>query len=228
MNKKSILITGANRGIGLAASKNLLKNDHYVIATARSSDGIKRLEKELSEYSDKQILLLDVSSEENIKQCCYKVSESNTSLDCLINNAGVFYHNPISETPSTEMLDVFKTNTLGPMLMAKALIPLLQKSSDAKIINVSSQMGSIENGGAGYASYRITKTALNSLTRNLHFDYAEKGIRSYSVCPGWVHTDMGGPKAPRTPEQGAASILYPFYNDVKSGAFLQDGKELKW
>ena len=169
-----------------------------------------------------------MSEEASIERCAESIKKGPGRLDCLINNAGVFFHNNILNTPSSELLDAFKINTLGPALLAKAFILILLSAKDAKIINVSSQMGSIENGGAGYASYRITKTALNSLTRNLHFDYAEKGIRSYSVCPGWVHTDMGGPNAPRTPEQGAASILYPFYNDVESGALLQDGKELKW
>lgn len=228
MTPKKILITGANRGIGFAAVRSLMSHGHFIIATARNAKGLKSLEVELSDYTNKLIIQLDVSDQKSIDQCSQHVKESVKSLDCLVNNAGIFFHNSLMNTPASELLDVFKTNTLGPTLLTKALIPLLLKSEDGKVINVSSQMGSIENGGAGYASYRITKTALNSLTRNLHYDYSDRGLRSYSVCPGWVHTDMGGPNAPRTPEQGAASILYPFYNDVASGTFLQDGRELAW
>jgi len=226
--KKIILVTGSNRGLGLAVCKSLLKQGHQVIATSRKEEQREYLTSELSPLGDFSFVKLDVQNEEDVDKCFLDIESKFGLLDCLVNNAGILYNNTVQKTSSEELLEVFRTNVMGPFLMNKNFIPLLAKSQDAKIINVTSQLGSLTNSGPDFAAYRISKTALNSLTRLLHHELAELKIKVYSVCPGWVHTDMGGPSAPRTPEQGASSILFPFYNDAASGSYIQDGNVLPW
>ena len=147
----------------------------------------------------------------------------------MINCAGILFKDGFETAKQNQLRRVLDTNLMGPFNMAKKMMPLLKKSSDAKVINVSSQLGTLKNSGPAYAAYRISKTALNSMTRVMSQDLIDKNIKVFSVCPGWVHTDMGGPNAPRTPEQGASSILFPFYSKrAKTGNFYQDGKMLNW
>ena len=230
MAASTVLVTGANRGLGFAVCQSLLQNGHRVIGTARKVENGASWRHELQKYGSGKIefLQLDVQDQSNISRAYEKIREDYKHLDCLVNNAGILYDNGINDTSSKELMEVFRTNVMGPFMMAKQFAPLLIKSTNPKIINVTSQMGSLENSGGGFTAYRVSKTALNSLTRNLHHDFEGDGVKVFSVCPGWVHTDMGGPRAPRTPEQGASSILYPFYNEVDSGSYLQDGKALKW
>lgn len=228
MESKIVLVTGANRGIGLAACQSLLKNGHQVIATSRKQEQSQQLLSNLSSFGDLSYMQLDVQNEKDVQRCFTEIETQFGHLDCLINNAGILFDNNVQKTSSQELLNVFRTNVMGPFMINKAFIPLLSKSTKTKIINVSSQLGSLANSGAGFAAYRISKTALNSLTRLLHHELEDLNIKVYSVCPGWVHTDMGGPRAPRTPAEGATSILFPFYNEVASGSYVQDGNFLPW
>jgi len=228
MESRIVLVTGANRGLGLAVCKSLLKNGHRVIATSRKEEQRDGLAVQLSPLGDFNYAKVDVQNEEDVTKCFLQVESKFEHLDCLVNNAGILYNNTVQKTSSQELLDVFRTNVMGPFLMNKTFVPLLANSGDAKIINVTSQLGSLANSGPDFAAYRISKTALNSLTRLLHHELNEFKIKVYSVCPGWVHTDMGGPRAPRTPAEGASSILFPFYNEVDSGSYIQDGNVLPW
>jgi len=228
MKKQTILVTGANRGLGLVVCKDLLQKGHQVIATSRKAAQKAGLLDQLSGLGEITYVQLDVQSEEEVARCYEEVKRQFGKLDCLINNAGIIDRNTVQETSTEELLHVFRTNVMGPFMLCKQFIPLLTKSDQAKIINVTSQMGSLTNSGPTHASYRLSKTALNSLTRLLHHELEAQNIQVYSVCPGWVHTDMGGSGAPRSPEQGAYSILFPFYQETPSGSYLQDGKELAW
>jgi len=234
--KKSrvILITGCNRGLGFAVCDSLLSKGHTVIATARDKKkGMEAVNTLLKKYPSSSIsfIKLDITSQRDVTRIANYVKEEFGKLDCLINNAGVLYNGNVEVTTNTQLDNTLQTNLIGPFIMCRKFLPLLQKSKESHIINVSSQLGSLENSGVDFAAYRMSKSALNSLTRTLHFDQkGEKNkIKVFCVCPGWVHTDMGGPRAPRTPAQGAKSILYPFYNkSAKSGSYLQDGKSLPW
>ncbi|HEY9738265.1 MAG TPA: SDR family NAD(P)-dependent oxidoreductase [Trichocoleus sp.] len=101
------------------------------------------------------------------------------------------------------MHEALETNTFGPILLAQAFVPLMQQQGYGRIVNVSSGMGQLEDMGGGYPAYRISKTALNAVTRVLASELAGTNIKVNSVCPGWVQTDMGSAGAPRTPQQGA-------------------------
>lgn len=231
---KLVLVTGCNRGIGLAACDSLLSKGHLVIATSRDKKKGAKAIKELQEKYPKakiKLVKLDVSNQRDVNRCYNQIVKEFGKLDCLINNAGILYNENVAATTNTQLDKTLQTNLVGPFMMCRKFLPLLKKSKDPKIINVTSQLGSLENSGIDFAAYRIAKTGLNSLTRTLHFDQQteKKKIKVFCVCPGWVHTDMGGPRAPRTPEQGASSILFPFYSKTaKSGSYLQDGKKLPW
>jgi len=234
MNQKIVLVTGCNRGLGFAVCESLLSKGHIVVATARDrKKGMKAINLLAEKYISSSIsfIKLDITSQREVTRIANYVEKEFGKLDCLINNAGILYNENLESTSNTQLDRTLQTNLIGPFMMCRKFLPLLRKSKDAKIINVTSQLGSLENSGVDFAAYRISKSALNSLTRTLHFDMQseKKKIKVFCVCPGWVHTDMGGPRAPRTPEQGAKSILSPFYNkSAKSGSYLQDGKKLPW
>jgi len=229
-----VLVTGCNRGIGFAACENLLSKGHAVIATARDKKKGEQIVKDLKVKYPKgkiRFIKLDITAQRDVTKCFNQIEKKEGKLDCLVNNAGILYNEDLEATTNSQLEKTLQTNLIGPFMMCRKFLPLLRKSKDAKIINVTSQLGSLENSGIDFAAYRISKTGLNSLTRTLHFDLKNKKekIKVFCVCPGWVHTDMGGPRAPRTPAQGAKSILFPFYSKTaKSGSYLQDGKKLPW
>jgi len=230
--KKTIFITGANRGLGKACSIQLVNDGHKVIATSRIMEkGTVALQEinNIKSNADITFYELDVNSTSSIENCLQQVSNQHQHIDCLINCAGISTTNNFQNSSKEELTSTVQTNLLGPYWLSQSFIPLLSQSSDAKIINVSSLMGSLNQSGPGYAAYRISKTALNSMTRVMSHDLKEQGIKVFCVCPGWVHTDMGGPNAPRTPVEGAKSILYPFYSsDAESGNFYKDGELQDW
>ncbi|HSS66369.1 MAG TPA: SDR family NAD(P)-dependent oxidoreductase, partial [Gammaproteobacteria bacterium] len=124
----------------------------------------------------------------------------------------------------------FDVNTLGPLLVAKSLVPLMRRNDYGRIVNVSSGMGQLSDMDGGYPGYRISKTALNAVTVILARELEGTNIKANSVCPGWVRTDMGGDNAPRSPEQGADTIVWlaTLPDDGPSGGFFRDRKRIAW
>jgi NAD(P)-dependent dehydrogenase (short-subunit alcohol dehydrogenase family) len=149
-------------------------------------------------------------------------------LDVLVNNAGV--EGPAGRAAEVDLEDahrVLETNLFGAWRLAHATLPLLRASDDARIVNVSSGMGQLAEMGGGYSAYRVSKAALNALTRVLAAD--EPGIRVNSICPGWVRTDMGGSGAPRSIEQGADTAVWlATAPEIPNASFLRDRKEIPW
>ena len=126
------------------------------------------------------------------------------------------------------MRRTFETNTLGPLMVSQALIPLMQGSG--RVVNVSSGMGQLAEMNGGYPGYRLSKAALNALTRILADELEDTSVKVNSVCPGWVKTDMGGPDAPRTPEQGVQTIVWlaTLPDDGPTGGFFRDKQPIPW
>jgi NAD(P)-dependent dehydrogenase (short-subunit alcohol dehydrogenase family) len=136
----------------------------------------------------------------------------------------------VLEASLDEAEEMWQVNTLGVWRTSTALLPLMQRNGWGRIVNVSSEAGSMQRMTGTAAAYRVSKAALNAFTRILAAQVRLDGILVNAVCPGWVHTDMGGPEAPRTLEQGAASIMWAAQldDDGPTAGFYQDGNPLPW
>ncbi len=225
---KIILVTGGNRGIGLEIARQLAAMGHHVIIGTRDLAKGEAVAKSLSGKVD--VRQLDVSDEASVIACTQALASEFKHIDVLINNAGI-----ISSTAGTakvtlaEMQSVFATNAFGPLILSQHLLPLLRKSSDARIINLSSEMGKLNSLGGGYAAYRLSKASLNALTISMAREWSGDGIKVNAMCPGWVKTDMGGAGASRTLAQGADTAVWlATAPQIPTGKFFSDRKEMAW
>ncbi len=220
------LITGANRGIGLEYAKQLAARGETVIAACRDPQKAGDLGK-----VGVRVVKLNVIDEDS----CHQLAETlrGTAIDVLVNNAGVSSTtNTLAAVTKAAMLEVLTVNTISPLLVTKALLPNLQAGKLKRIVNISSQLGSIANntGGSSYG-YRASKTALNQINRSMSHELAPDGFTCIAMHPGWVQTDMGGPKAPILPAQAVSSLLKTIdgLSTKNSGQFLNfDGSEWPW
>jgi len=234
MKDKIILITGANRGLGFGMSEKLAKMGATVIMVARNKNAGEASFKKLKEQNLNVILkLADV---ENITENLYKsVSSEFDHIDVLINNAGI---NPEPPTTTIETLDlkifekIINVNLRGTIVMCKYFIPLLKKSASGRIINFSSGLGQLTPDRMGpYPSYSISKTAVNAVTKILADELKNTNILVFSVDPGWVKTDLGGPAAPLSIEQGIDTPVWLATEKpekLKSGYFYKERKIIDW
>lgn len=219
------LITGANRGIGLELVKQLRARGDAVLATTRTGT-----DADLS-ATGARVLKLEVSDEDSIAALGAAVAAS--PIDVLINNAGVGSQvSAINDQTLEELSRVFTVNAFAPILIAKACLPALRAGTRRVVMNVSSQLASIanNNGGSSYP-YRGSKTALNQLTACLANELRSESFSCVSVHPGWVRTDMGGPKAPMLPPDSARHLiaLADRLTPSESGKFLNfDGAPMPW
>ncbi|XP_049786928.1 C-factor [Schistocerca cancellata] len=245
---KSILITGCNRGLGLGlvnklVQRNSLKN---LIATCRNPQTAKDLNEIASCHKNVHILKFDVKDFNSYGEFSKSVADivGEEGLNVLINNAGVSSKfTRVNLVKYEQMMENFTVNTVAPLMLTKALLPLLKQAAQknsaetfgvkkAAVINMSSVLGSIaDNKQGGFYPYRSSKAALNAITRSLCFDLAADNILVVSMHPGWVKTDMGGTNAPLTVEQSVGNIVETLLKLDKShnGCFIQyDGKQLPW
>jgi len=231
---KRVLITGANRGLGLAFTRESLGRGRRVFATCRRPDEADDLHALAAEHPDRlTILRLDVTDEETLDASAEAVQDQEGALDLLINNAGVSPSGErLGNLDAQTMLHTFHVNSVGPMLVAQRYLNLLHAGENAKILNISSTLGSLaQKSSGGRYSYCSSKAALNMLTRALAFDLDADGIVVVAIHPDWVRTDMGGSGAPLAPEESARGVL-----DVADGLTQADtasfytyqGRELPW
>jgi NAD(P)-dependent dehydrogenase (short-subunit alcohol dehydrogenase family) len=227
------LVTGANRGIGFEVCRQLASRGFVVFITARDAAKAKTAAVKLKSAGVVEPLTLDVANAGSIKDAAAEVEQRYGRLDVLINNAGINYDT--WETAGNADIDgtvmeTIVTNLLGPWRVCQAFLPLLRKSRAGRIVNVSSESGSLAQMGAGPPAYQVTKAALNALTRTLAAELSGARILVNAVCPGWVATDMGGASAPRTVSEGAAGIVWAatLPDNGPTGGFFQDGKPLPW
>ena len=224
---KNILITGANRGIGLKFAEILSANNN-VYATARDITKADDLEK----LDNTELLELDLLDKDSIKSFCSELKD--IPLDMIINNAGIFQDEQMEETilDPELWLDEIMINAIGPVVLSQKLKENIMSGNDKKIIFISSQMGSIDdNYSGGYYFYRTSKSALNSAAKSLSIDWKADGISVLMLHPGWVRTDMGGSNAKLDIDTSVRKML-DVINSLdmsKTGAFLNyEGKKLEW
>jgi len=223
-----ILITGANRGIGLALSRELASQGETLVLCARDPAKADKL-RELAGGAGGSIgvVALDIDSDESVDQAKREVAARFGALDILVNNAAVF---PEEGNETLEEMDLrwfreaFETNVLGTVRVTRAFAPLLEKGENPRIVNISSLAGSIaQKEDNGYYAYSASKAALNMVTRAIAAEYKPRGICVVALSPGWVKTDMGGPKAPLTPEESARAIAKTIsaLTMKKTGLFME-------
>ena len=226
------IVTGANRGIGLEVVRQLARRGMITILGSRDlQKGETAAAKLVGEGLQVLSRQLDVTDPESITALAAYVEQEFGRLDVLINNAGILYDT--WQQPSTADLDTVQeamdTNLFGPWRMCKAFVPLLRRSQQGRIVNVSSGAGSIASMDNSTPAYSISKAALNALTRTLAAELKSAGILVNAVCPGWVATEMGGAGG-RPVEDGAASVVWAVTlpNDGPTGGFFRDGQSLSW
>ena len=223
------VVSGANRGLGLALTRELLSRGYEVHVGVRKVDA--RSLKELdSEYGGRlHVHRLDVSDPDSIESFARELK--GVGVDLLVNNAGVLFKDGLGNLDYEKFLYTIRVNTLGPMFLSNALLENLE-SKRGKIVNIDSVMGSISlHSGTHSYSYSVSKAALNMVTKVLATDLRGRGITVVSIHPGWVRTDMGGPGAPLLPEDSARGILNVVerLTITDSGKFFDyTGKELPW
>ncbi|NME69637.1 SDR family oxidoreductase [Flammeovirga aprica JL-4] len=232
MYQKIALVTGSNRGIGFAVAKGLLLKGHKVIITSRQEKDGRKAVKYLSVFGDVDYHTLDVSDEQSILKIKDYIEKEYSQLDILVNNAGTNYDTwqTALNADLKEVHGTLETNLFGPWKLAQTFIPMMKKSKFGRIVNVSSGSGAMNEMSAGTPGYSISKAALNVLTIKLAHEVNGNDILVNSVCPGWVKTDMGGANAPRTPEEGAETIIWAAELEDASlnGKFFRDKKVIEW
>jgi len=228
------LVTGGNRGIGLEICRQLAARGLAVVLTARTGSEGRTAAKTLQDAGlDVEFHRLDVSSCRSIRACVSAVAERRGRIDVLVNNAGVLI-DPRGSRFLDSKLDTYRetleTNFFGPLQLAQAVVPLMKAHRYGRIVNVSSEMGQLTGMSGGSSAYRISKTALNALTRILASEFRESNILANSMSPGWVRTRMGGESAPRSVAEAADTALWlaTLEDGGPSGGFFRDREPIAW
>jgi NAD(P)-dependent dehydrogenase (short-subunit alcohol dehydrogenase family) len=237
------LVTGANKGLGFETSRQLSQQGIKVLMGSRSiTRGRKAVRSLLEEALDVEIIHLDVTKTDHIRQAAKYIKEKYGRLDILINNAGMVHAEESSTANSAETVSpkalraTFDVNFFGLVELTQALLPLIRKSNSGRIVNVSSILGSLtlqsreEDNEIKPLAYDATKTAVNAFTIHLAAALKHTTVKVNSAHPGWVRTDLGGKKAPMGVEEGAKTAvrLATLGADGPSGRFFHLGQELPW
>jgi len=230
-NAKTALVTGASKGIGYEVARELARMSFRVFIGARNVKAGRAAAEKLGKDGNVSLLAIDVADPKSIRRAADELARQTDRLDVLVNNAGVLADDDKDAlTITPEIFEAtLRTNTLGPWLVAQTVAPLLKKSREPRIVNVSSGGGQLEDGADGWAPvYCVSKTALNGVTVQLAAALPKCAVNS--VCPGWVRTDMGGESAPRSVAEGAATIVW-LATDAPhdlTGKFVKDRKVIPW
>ncbi|MCA3071483.1 MAG: SDR family oxidoreductase [Rhodocyclaceae bacterium] len=228
------LVTGANRGLGFEIARQLARRGLKVLLASRTLAKGRAAAKLLAvEGLDVEPVRLDVTDPDQIKTLARDLRTRLAGLDVLVNNAGVLLDprgGRFLDSRQATYERTLATNVLGPLMLCQAVLPMMIERGYGRIVNLSSGLGQLDEMGSGTPAYRISKTALNALTRIVASDTRGSGVLVNSVCPGWVRTEMGGAEAPRTVAQGADTAVWlaTLPGDGPSGGFFRDRKQIPW
>ncbi len=229
------VVTGGNRGLGLGTCRALARAGDRVVLTARSvEDAVEAAEALHGEgLPAVHPAQLDVTREDSVQAFFgFLKAELDDRIDVLVNNAGAIFEASGADTldvPTDTLQQAFDTNTLGAHRMLLGALPRMNRQGYGRVVNVSSGMGGLAEMGERWPAYRVSKAALNALTRVFHHA-AKDDVKVNSVCPGWVRTALGGPNANRSVEEGVHGIVWAatLPPDGPSGGFFRDGEPIAW
>jgi NAD(P)-dependent dehydrogenase (short-subunit alcohol dehydrogenase family) len=231
-DRQVAVVTGANRGIGLEVCRQLADRGYAAVLGTRSVERGEAAARPLIEEGlEVHVCQLDVADAESVQRAAGWVARSFGRCDALVNNAAIEYDtDELAVTADLERAHAaLETNLFGAWRTTLALLPLLRRARHPRIVNVSSEGGSLASMGGGTPAYHVTKAALNALTRTLSAELRADSVLVNAICPGWTATDMGG-RGGRPVEQGAASVIWGVLlpDDGPTGGFFRDGRPLPW
>lgn len=229
--KKTALVTGGNRGIGKETCRQLARMGYKVFLTARDRDkGVAAVSELANEGIDTGFMELDMDNPDSIVALAEELGKKIQKLDILVNNAAILDEMKlITEVPMDEIEPYIQTNMFGPIRLTQALLPLLRKSTDGRVVNVSSGMGAWAHLDGRFPGYRLSKAGLNVATAMFASALHNTTVKVFAVCPGWVKTDMGGHGADRSVQKGVETIIWlATSNEPKSGYFYRDKTIISW
>jgi NAD(P)-dependent dehydrogenase (short-subunit alcohol dehydrogenase family) len=231
------LVSGANRGIGLEIVRQLARRGTVAVIGARDvAKGQAAAESLAAEGLDAPVVQLDVEDGTSIVDAVAEIVALFGRIDILVNNAAVLIDGPggfkssLFDLKSETARRTFETNVLGPLRLTQAVVPIMQRTGYGRIVNLSSGAGQLSDMRSGFPAYRMSKAALNALTRVTASELASTNIKVNAVCPGWVRTDMGGTEAERPVEIGAETPVWlaTLPDDGPTGGFFRDRRPIAW
>ncbi len=228
--ENTLLITGTNRGIGLEYVRQYAAEGWRVIACCRSPHNANLLQQLAEEHTNIEVYALDVADFDQIELLGRKLIDQPIHL--IINNAGIYPESAFRSINYVQWTEAFKVNTMSTLKLAEVFIPHLVKAGNAKLVAMTSKMGSIEdNTSGGEYAYRSSKTALNMVMKSLAIDLNKYGLSVAVLHPGWVKTDMGGPNGlidAETSVQGLRKVIASLSLNNSGKFYAYDGKEIAW
>ncbi len=238
MDKRIAIVTGASRGLGFATGRELARRGFVTVFTARDGVALNQAASAIPSGTDIHLMPLDITRPADVDALLRFVTTQFGRADVLVNNAGILIegsidnnHDPSAfSVPPETVLKTFETNTLGAYRLCQAFLPLMKKNNYGRVVNISSGMGQLTDMGGAWPAYRVSKTALNALTRVFAAELAGTNVKVNSVCPGWVRTAMGGKSATRTIDEGITGIVWAatLPDSGPTGGFFRDGEAIEW
>jgi NAD(P)-dependent dehydrogenase (short-subunit alcohol dehydrogenase family) len=228
------LVTGANRGLGLETSRQLLRKGLTVVLAGRDDEALTRARRSLPERERQHAMTvhMDVTDSGSIAAAQKTIAERIGAVDVLVNNAAVllFENDDVLSIPLDAFRTTFDTNVFGAIAVCRAFVPAMARAGYGRVVNVSSGAGQLTTMSTYAPAYSMSKAALNAFTRILAQTYRNRGVLVNAVDPGWVRTDMGGRGAPRSPEEGADTIVWlaTLPDGGPTGGFFYDRRAIEW
>jgi len=227
------LVTGANRGMGLETSRQLLARGLRVVMCGRDVDATDKARRTLGDLSKNAIaVFMDVTNHESIGAAHETIVKRVGHVDVVVNNAAVliFENADVLSIPTAGFNRTFETNLLGAIAVCREFVPTMAERGYGRVVNVSSGVGQLANMSTYAPAYAISKAALNAFTRILAQTYRGQGVLANAVDPGWVRTDMGGASAPRSITQGVDTTVWlaTLPDDGPTGGFFHDRRPIPW